>query len=115
MHISELDTPALVIDLEVMERNLRRVGDYCKSHGLRLRPHTKTHKTPAVGRRQLDSGAVGLTVAKVGEAEGMLGANPPDLLVAYPGSGRGKPARLMQGAKKTQLTVGPCGISQTRR
>src|SRR5215472_4630479 len=63
MHISELDTPALVIDLDILERNLRRVGDYCKEHGLRLRPHTKTHKVPAVGRRQLDSGAVGLTVA----------------------------------------------------
>ena len=90
MHISELDTPALVIDLDIMERNLRRVGDYCKEHGLRLRPHTKTHKVPAVGRRQLDSGAVGLTVAKVGEAEVMLGANPPDLLVAYPVIGRSK-------------------------
>src|SRR5258708_884510 len=115
MHISELDTPALVIDLEVMERNLRRVGDYCKSHGLRLRPHTKTHKTPAVGRRQLDSGAVGLTVAKVGEAEVMLAANPPDLLVAYPVIGRNKLARLMQVAKKTQLTVALDSISAARQ
>ena len=84
MQVSELDTPALVIDLDIMERNLRRVADYCNAHGLRLRPHTKTHKVPAVGRRQLDSGAVGLTVAKVGEAEVMLGSNTPDLLVAYP-------------------------------
>ena len=105
MHISELDTPALVIDLDIMERNLRRVADYTKSHGLRLRPHTKTHKVPAVGRRQLDSGAVGLTVAKVGEAEVMLGANPPDLLLAYPVLGRAKLQRLMQVAKKTRLTV----------
>src|SRR5262252_4146559 len=105
MHISELETPALVIDLDIMERNLRRVGDYCKEHGLRLRPHTKTHKVPAVGRRQLDSGAVGLTVAKVGEAEVMLGANPPDLLLAYPVLGRSKLDRLLEVAKKTQLTV----------
>jgi D-serine deaminase-like pyridoxal phosphate-dependent protein len=105
MHISELDTPALVIDLDIMERNLRRVADYTKSHGLRLRPHTKTHKVPAVGRRQLDSGATGLTVAKVGEAEVMLGANPPELLLAYPVLGRAKLQRLMQVARKTQLTV----------
>ena len=105
MHISELDTPALVIDLDIMERNLRRVADYTKAHGLRLRPHTKTHKVPAMGRRQLDSGAVGLTVAKVGEAEVMLGANPPDLLLAYPVLGRAKLQRLMQVAKKTRLTV----------
>ena len=105
MHISELDTPALVIDLDIMERNLRRVADYTKAHGLRLRPHTKTHKVPAVGRRQLDSGAVGLTVAKVGEAEVMLGANPPDLLLAYPVWGRSKLERLMEVARKAQLTV----------
>ena len=105
MHISELDTPALVIDLDIMERNLRRVAEYCKGHGLRLRPHTKTHKVPAVGRRQLDSGAIGLTVAKVGEAEVMLGANPPDLLVAYPVFGRAKLERLMKVAKKTNVTV----------
>jgi D-serine deaminase-like pyridoxal phosphate-dependent protein len=105
MHISELDTPALLIDLDILERNLRRVADYAKVHALRLRPHTKTHKVPAVGRRQLDAGAVGLTVAKVGEAEVMLGANPPDLLLAYPVLGHAKLERLMQVAKKTQLTV----------
>jgi D-serine deaminase-like pyridoxal phosphate-dependent protein len=105
MQVSELDTPALVIDLDIMERNLGRVADYCKAHGLRLRPHTKTHKVPAVGRRQLDSGAVGLTVAKVGEAEVMLGSNTPDLLVAYPVMGRSKLDRLMQVAKKTRVTV----------
>jgi len=105
MNIAELDTPALVIDLDIMERNLRRVADYCKAHSLRLRPHTKTHKVPAVGRKQLDSGAVGLTVAKVGEAEVMLGANPPDLLVAYPVMGRSKLERLMQVARKTRVTV----------
>jgi D-serine deaminase-like pyridoxal phosphate-dependent protein len=105
MHISELDTPALLIDLDIMERNLLRVADYAKVHALRLRPHTKTHKVPAVGRRQLDAGAVGLTVAKVGEAEVMLGANPPDLLLAYPVLGHAKLERLMQVAKKTQLTV----------
>src|SRR5260370_23862120 len=105
MQISELDAPALVIDRDIMERNLRRVGDYCKEHGLRLRPHTKTHKVPAVGRRQLDSGAVGLTVAKVGEAEVMLGADPPDLLVAYPVIGRAKLDRLMEVARKTRVTA----------
>src|SRR5215471_13881393 len=99
MHISELDTPALLIDLDIMERNLLRVADYAKVHALRLRPHTKTHKVPAVGRRQLDAGAVGLTVAKVGEAEVMLSANPPDLLLAYPVLGHAKLERLMQVAK----------------
>ena len=115
MHVSELDTPALVIDLEIMERNLRRVAEYCSSHTLRLRPHTKTHKVPAVGRRQLDSGAAGLTVAKVGEAEVMLNANPPDLLVAYPVFGRSKLARLVQVAKKTKVTVALDSLAAARQ
>src|SRR5467141_2842637 len=115
MHVSELDTPALLIDLDIFERNLCRVAEYAKTNDLRLRPHTKTHKVPAVGKRQLDSGAVGLTVAKVGEAEVMLGSNPPDLLVAYPVIGRNKLARLMQVAKKTRLTVALDSISAARQ
>lgn len=105
MHVSEIDTPALVVDLDIMERNLRRVAGYAKEHGLRLRPHTKTHKSTRIGRRQLESGAVGLTVAKVSEAEVMLGAEPADLLIAYPVVGRPKLDRLMQVARRTHLTV----------
>lgn len=105
MHVSELDTPALLIDLDIFERNLARVADYTKANNLRLRPHTKTHKVPAVGKMQLKSGAVGLTVAKVGEAEVMLGSGTPDLLVAYPVIGRSKIARLAEVARKTRVTV----------
>jgi D-serine deaminase-like pyridoxal phosphate-dependent protein len=105
MHVSELDTPALLIDLDIFERNLRRVADYAKANDLRLRPHTKTHKSPAVGKLQLASGAVGLTVAKVGEAEVMLESGTPELLVAYPIVGRSKLERLTEVAKKTRVTV----------
>lgn len=105
MQISEIETPALVVDLAVMERNLRRVADYTNNHGLRLRPHTKTHKSPRIGRRQLELGAAGLTVAKVGEAEVMLGADPADVLVAYPVIGRSKLERLAAVARKTRVTV----------
>src|ERR1044071_8570907 len=100
MHVSEIDTPALVVDLDIMERNLRRVADYSREHGLRLRPHTKTHKSPRIGRRQLESGAAGLTVAKVSEPEVMVGAEPSDLLVAYPIIGRSKLERLMAVARR---------------
>ena len=105
MHVTDIDTPALVVDLDIMERNLRRVADYCKANDLRLRPHTKTHKSPLVGRWQLDSGAVGLTVAKVGEAEVMLSSGTPDLLLHYPVIGRSKLERLMEVARKTRVTV----------
>jgi len=103
--IADLDTPALLIDLDIMERNLRRMADYTAKHGLRLRPHTKTHKIPALARQQIGLGAVGLTIAKVGEAEVMLEADPPDLLLAYPIVGRHKLDRLMEVAKQAPVTV----------
>ena len=105
MFIRQLDTPALLIDLDVMERNLKRAADYARAHDLRLRPHTKTHKIPALARVQLDLGAAGITVAKVGEAEVMLAADPPDLLVAYPIIGRGKLERLVAVARRARVTV----------
>jgi D-serine deaminase-like pyridoxal phosphate-dependent protein len=105
MHVSEIETPGLLVDLDILGRNLRRVAGYTREYGLRLRPHTKTHKSPLVGRWQLQSGAAGLTVAKVGEAEVMLGAEPADLLVAYPVIGRSKLERLMAVARRTRVTV----------
>jgi D-serine deaminase-like pyridoxal phosphate-dependent protein len=106
MKIAELDTPALVIDLDIYERNLARVADYARQHGLRLRPHTKTHKSPEVARRQLALGAAGLTVAKIGEAEVLMEKLPPtDLLVAFPIFGARKVERLKQLAEKTPVTV----------
>lgn len=105
MTIHELDTPALLIDLDIMEANLRRVAGYARQHNFRLRPHTKTHKIPALGRRQIQLGAVGLTVAKVGEAEVMLDSGAPDLLVAYPIVGRSKLDRLAKVARSTSVTV----------
>jgi D-serine deaminase-like pyridoxal phosphate-dependent protein len=105
MHVSEIDTPALVVDLDIMERNLARVAGYARSNGLRLRPHTKTHNSTRIGRRQLDAGAAGLTVAKVSEAEVMLGAAPSDLLIAYPIVGRPKLERLTEVARRTRVTV----------
>jgi D-serine deaminase-like pyridoxal phosphate-dependent protein len=62
-----------------MERNLSRMGDYCRKHQLLLRPHTKTHKIPELAQRQIASGATGITVAKIGEAEVMLNAGVDDI------------------------------------
>jgi D-serine deaminase-like pyridoxal phosphate-dependent protein len=105
MHISELDTPALVVDLDVMERNLSRMAQYCRDHGLRLRPHTKTHKIPELARKQIESGATGITVAKLDEAEVMINAGLDDLLVAYPIVGPTKTHRLADLAQRAIITV----------
>ncbi len=105
MHVSEIDTPALVVDLNILERNVARVADYAREHKLRLRPHTKTHKSVRLAKRQIASGAAGLTVAKVSEAEVMAAASPDDLLVAFPIIGQAKLARLTAIARETDVTV----------
>ena len=105
MTVRDLDTPALLIDLDRMEANLDRAASYAKMHGLHLRPHTKTHKSTLIGRMQLERGATGLTVAKVGEAEVMADRRVPNLLLAYPVWGEAKWERLVDVAKTVPVTV----------
>lgn len=105
MHYRELSTPALIVDLDVLERNLERMANYCREHGIGLRPHTKTHKTPEVARMQVDHGAVGLTVAKVGEAEVMVNSGLDEILVAYPVFGAEKVHRLAGLARERHVLV----------
>jgi len=95
----------LTIDLDVVERNLDRMAARCREHGLGLRPHIKTHKTPEVARMQMDRGAIGLTVAKVGEAEVMAGAGFDDLLLAYPVWGADNLRRLTTLAKQRRMLL----------
>ena len=118
MLISELDTPAVIVDLDVMDQNLSRMTDYCRRHELLLRPHTKTHKIPQLAKRQIASGATGITVAKIGEAEVMLDAGITDILIAYPIVGAEKARRLAAIAERASITVSldseqaAAGISQ---
>jgi len=105
MNYQELSTPALTIDLDILERNLDRMSAYCREHGVGLRPHTKTHKTPEVGRMQLDRGAVGLTVAKVGEAEVMAAAGLDNILIAYPIWGAEKLRRIAALARDRSILL----------
>jgi len=105
MHISELETPAVVVDLDVMDRNLARMAAYCREHRLLLRPHTKSHKIPELAQRQIASGAMGITVAKLGEAEVMLKAGITDILIAYPIVGEDKTTRLARLAEQATISV----------
>jgi D-serine deaminase-like pyridoxal phosphate-dependent protein len=103
--VSDLETPAIVVDLDVMERNLSRMADYCRSNNLSLRPHTKSHKIPELAKLQLTHGARGITVAKIGEAEVMLKSGITDILIAYPIFGRGKAEKLAEFATRADITV----------
>jgi D-serine deaminase-like pyridoxal phosphate-dependent protein len=92
----DLDTPALCIDLDLMDANIRRVADACASAGVSWRPHVKGHRCGAIGVREVAAGAVGLTCAKLGEAELMARAGVRDLLIANAVVGQHKLARLVE-------------------
>lgn len=102
--ITEIETPALLVDLHRMEANLDRAADYAGRHGIALRPHIKTHKSPLLAREQIERGAVGLTCATPFEAE-IMSAASDDLLVMYPPVGAQRARRLAQLAQRLQLTV----------
>jgi len=99
----DLDTPSLLIDLDVLGRNIAEMQAVADAAGVRLRPHTKTHKCPDIARMQLDAGASGITVAKLGEAEAMIDAGIDDVLVAYPLVGEAKLARLRTLAERARV------------
>jgi D-serine deaminase-like pyridoxal phosphate-dependent protein len=105
MEIQEIDTPAVLIDAETLDRNLRKMAGYCKTLKLALRPHTKTHKIPELARLQIKYGSPGITVAKLGEAEVMADAGLSDITVVYPLWGERKWERLAELAKRIQIAV----------
>jgi D-serine deaminase-like pyridoxal phosphate-dependent protein len=84
MRIEDLDTPAVVIDLDIMERNLARMAGYAKSKNIALRPHSKTHKIPDIAKAQIAAGARGIVVAKPGEARVMADNGVDNIMIAYP-------------------------------
>jgi D-serine deaminase-like pyridoxal phosphate-dependent protein len=82
--ITELRTPCVLVDHERVERNIDRMQTAADAHGIRLRPHAKTHKSPDLARVQLGRGAVGICCAKLGEAEVFAEAGIPDIRLPYP-------------------------------
>lgn len=81
--IDEIDTPALLLDLDAFERNVARLTEPMRANGIAWRPHSKAHKSPLIARRQMDLGASGVTCAKVSEAEVFVEAGVPSVLIAY--------------------------------
>ena len=104
--IRDLDTPALLVDLDRVEANLSRMATLVREGGKTLRPHTKTHKTPEIARMQLRQGAVGLTVAKLGEAETLADAGFDDIFIANQVVGATKIERLLSLLKRATLRAG---------
>ena len=98
--VHELDTPALCLDLPALDANIREVAALCASRGIQWRPHAKGHKSPDIARRLVDAGAIGLTCAKLGEAEVFAAAGIHDLLIANMIVGPRKVERLVELRQK---------------
>lgn len=103
--IAELDTPCVLIDLERVEANLKRAQAHADANGYVLRPHIKTHKLPRFAQRQVELGAGGITVQKLGEAEVMADAGLTDIFLPYNILGERKLARLKALNERVALTV----------
>ncbi|MFJ9770450.1 alanine racemase [Kitasatospora sp. NPDC101157] len=103
----EIDTPDILVELDVLQRNIERMAAALSAKGLRLRPHAKTHKMPEVAARQLAAGAVGLTVATIGEAEVFAEHGATDLFIAYPlWIGPRQAERLRRLTTRARIAIG---------
>jgi D-serine deaminase-like pyridoxal phosphate-dependent protein len=108
-------TPAVVVDSDVLDANLRAMADSAARRGLLLRPHVKTHKSAEIARRQLALGAVGISVATVGEAEAFAAAGVADIFIAYPvWADRDRAGRLRDLAARIRLSVGVDSVAAVR-
>ena len=105
MHAADLETPCLVVDLDILERNIERMQFHLSKNGIVCRPHVKTHKIPAIAHLQLGAGAKGITCQKLSEAEVMINAGIRDVLLAYNVIGAAKLRRLVRLARQAKITV----------
>ncbi|ALP68543.1 DSD1 family PLP-dependent enzyme [Paraburkholderia caribensis] len=103
--LAEVETPALILDLDPFERNVAKMANYAKSVGVGLRPHAKTHRCPMIARKQIEHGAIGLCCQKVGEAEALVAAGVRDVLVSNEVLDIRKLRRLAQLAKIATISL----------
>lgn len=113
--LGEVATPAVVVDIAALRRNIARVARWARQAGMRLRPHAKTHKCPEIARLQVEEGAVGVCCQTVAEAEAMAAGGSPDVLMTNEAVDEGRLARLARLSRSVAVTVcvdGPQGIAR---
>lgn len=103
MILREIDTPALLLDLDAMERNLTKMARFFGAGPTRLRPHYKNHKCPVLARRQLDAGAIGMTCATLSEAETLVSNGITDILISSELAGDRKISRFVDLAAQADV------------
>lgn len=103
--VDELDTPALLLNLDRLKANVAEMAEFARHRGISLRPHAKTHKSPLIARLQMEKGAEGITVATLGEAEVLAATGINDIFIAFPVIGGPKIARLLELARKVRVST----------
>jgi D-serine deaminase-like pyridoxal phosphate-dependent protein len=103
--VAAIDTPALVVDLDAMARNIERMAAYAQVHGLRLRPHAKTHKSAWIAAQQVAAGAVGVCVQKTSEAEALVDGGTRDVFITNEVIDTAKLARVATLARRCRLAL----------
>ena len=103
-----LNTPALVLDVEALDRNIAAMAAFAAAHGLKLRPHAKTHKSVDIARRQIEAGALGVCCAKLGEAEALAEGGVEGMLITSPVVGEPAVARLVALAARSPSLMHSC-------
>src|SRR4249920_1743261 len=105
MPLEEVDTPALVVDLDALEGNIARMAEAAKGSEVRLRPHAKSHKCAQIARAQIAAGAIGVCAQKVSEAEALVAGGVADVLVTNEIVGEKKVGRLARLAREAKVAV----------
>ena len=110
----EIDTPALLLDLDIFESNILHMAQYFKKRSANLRPHVKSHKTPIIAKKQIEVGAIGITCAKLGEAEVMAETGIDNILIANQIIGEQKIQRLVRLAKSSKTITAVATFENAR-
>src|SRR5215467_6013159 len=105
MKTTDIDTPALLVDLDAMERNLKKMADFFASRRCKVRPHFKNHKAPALARKQMDSGAIGMTCATLREAEILVVNGITSVLIANEIADEAKLNQLAELSSQASVVV----------
>src|SRR5690625_1857433 len=107
-----LQTQTLLLDVNQMDKNIAEVMQCAKEHHVNYRPHIKTHKSVEIAKRQLEAGAVGITVATVGEAEVMVNGGINNILIAFPISSENKLERILTLMEQATIIVAVDSVEQ---
>lgn len=114
-HKSEIDTPALLLDMDAVEANIRRMADWFADKECHLRPHTKTHKLPLIAHKQIEAGAIGVTCSRLSEAKIFFEHGIKDVLIAYEIVGEQKIRRLVHLTRYGHLIVAVDDLENARQ